>query len=259
MSDDAGGYTPAMRHPSPLCAFASLLVVAALPGQDDKPKPQPKPKATGKKEQPRKDDATTAKDPVIVALDKALAKARPNKKGDDWRGRIEKPPEQKFARERTYLWHLQTNRGEITIELFADTAPMHVTSTIWLTRAGFYDGLTFHRVIAGFMAQGGCPKGNGTGGPGYQMDGEFDDKRKHDQAGVLSMANSGPGTEGSQFFITFDKTPHLDGKHTIVGAVKDGMDAVRALEEGAGPDPDNKPKDPLVIEKAWVQVQVASK
>ena len=246
-----------MRRSSLVCAFVSLLALTALPAQDTKPKP--KPKATGKKEQPHKDDATTAKDTVIVALDKALAKQKPNKKSDGWRENLDKPQQQKFAADRTYLWHLRTNHGEITIELFADTAPMHVTSTIWLTRAGFYDGLTFHRVIAGFMAQGGCPKGTGNGGPGYEMAGEFDDKKKHDKAGILSMANSGPDTEGSQFFITFNPTPHLDGKHTIFGQVKDGMDAVRELEKRAGPDPDNKPKDALVIEKAWIQVQVAGK
>ena len=105
-----------------------------------------------------------------------------------------------------------------------------MASTIYLTRLGFYDGLGFHRVIDGFMAQGGCPLGTGTGGPGYRYDGEFGGKARHDRRGILSMANAGPGTDGSQFFITFLATPHLDGNHTVFGAVDGGMEVLDALE-----------------------------
>jgi cyclophilin family peptidyl-prolyl cis-trans isomerase len=109
---------------------------------------------------------------------------------------------------------------------------MHVSSTIYLARLGFYDGVIFHRVITGFMAQGGDPLGQGTGGPGYDYDGEFSNSARHDRPGLLSMANAGPGTDGSQFFLTFVPTPHLDDKHTIFGEVVEGMETVQQLEKG---------------------------
>jgi cyclophilin family peptidyl-prolyl cis-trans isomerase len=112
-----------------------------------------------------------------------------------------------------------------------DVAPMHVSSTIYLARLGFYDGVIFHRVITGFMAQGGDPLGQGTGGPGYNYDGEFSNSARHDRPGLLSMANAGPGTDGSQFFLTFVATPHLDDKHTIFGEVVEGMETVQELEK----------------------------
>ena len=126
---------------------------------------------------------------------------------------------------------IETSQGPIRILLDPKTAPMHVSSTIYLSRLGFYDGLRFHRVIDGFMAQGGCPLGNGMGGPGYNYDGEFSPSVKHDRPGLLSMANAGPGTDGSQFFLTFVPTPHLDGKHTLFGEVVEGQDTLRALEQ----------------------------
>ena len=108
---------------------------------------------------------------------------------------------------------------------------MHVSSTIYLARLGFYDGVIFHRVITDFMAQGGDPLGQGTGGPGYNYDGEFSNSARHDRPGLLSMANAGPGTDGSQFFLTFVATPHLDDKHTIFGEVVEGMEIVKELEK----------------------------
>jgi cyclophilin family peptidyl-prolyl cis-trans isomerase len=133
-----------------------------------------------------------------------------------------------------------------------DVAPVHVSSTIFLTRLGFYDGLAFHRVITGFMAQGGCPLGTGTGGPGYQYAGEFDKKAKHDRPGLLSMANAGPGTDGSQFFLTFVPTPWLDGKHTVFGEVTEGIDALKALEKRGSES--GKTREPLSIQKATITV-----
>ena len=130
---------------------------------------------------------------------------------------------------------------------------MHVSSTIYLTRLGFYDGLSFHRVITDFMAQGGCPLGTGTGGPGYEYDGEFDSHVKHDKPGLLSMANAGPGTDGSQFFLTFVATPWLDGKHTIFGEVVEGMDTVRALELHGSQT--GEPSKHLEISKASVRIE----
>ena len=111
-----------------------------------------------------------------------------------------------------------------------DIAPMHVSSTLYLTTLGFYDNTIFHRIIPGFMAQGGDPTGTGSGNPGYRYAGEFSDEFKHTQGGLLSMANSGPNTDGSQFFLTFTATPWLDGKHTIFGKVIQGMDVLESIE-----------------------------
>ncbi len=131
---------------------------------------------------------------------------------------------------KTYTARIRTAKGEITVELFGADAPLTVENFVNLARSGFYDGTTFHRVIPGFMAQGGDPTGTGTGGPGYQFRDEFS-SRRHDSAGVLSMANAGPNTNGSQFFITLGSTPHLDGKHTVFGRVTDGMEVLRSISE----------------------------
>lgn len=114
---------------------------------------------------------------------------------------------------------METSKGTINITLFADQTPVTVASFVNLANRGYYDGLKFHRVIDNFMIQGGCPQGTGTGGPGYDFEDEFSRELRHDKAGILSMANSGPASNGSQFFITHGPTPHLDGKHTVFGAV----------------------------------------
>jgi peptidyl-prolyl cis-trans isomerase B (cyclophilin B) len=258
--------SPALPFRSLLVAALSLALGAAA---QDQPKPRepvaPKPVATKevakkppKKEAPPKDDPVTAKDPVVLALDKLIAKRPPAKKQDGWRLRLTEPPKQTFAADRTYYWHLQTAHGEIKAKLRPDVAPMHVTNVLYLTRMGFYDDLDFHRVIKGFMAQGGCPVGNGTGNPGYQLDLEVDDKVKHDKPGILSTANEAkPKTDGSQFFITFAAAPHLDGKYTLFGEVVSGMEAVQALEARAGDN--EKPTERLTIARAFVTVEVAPK
>jgi len=128
---------------------------------------------------------------------------------------------------------MTTSKGEIRLELFADKTPKTVANFEKLASEGFYDGLSFHRVLDDFMIQGGCPQGTGTGGPGYQFEDEFDPALKHDEPGVLSMANSGPNTNGSQFFITHVPTPWLDGKHSVFGKVLgDGQDVVNAIVQG---------------------------
>lgn len=119
---------------------------------------------------------------------------------------------------------MRTSKGDIKIRLFADEAPVTVANFVNLAKKGFYDGLSFHRVIADFMIQGGCPHGSGTGGPGYQFENECTAELRHDSPGVLSMANSGPGTNGSQFFITHVETPWLDGRHTVFGSVIQSSD-----------------------------------
>lgn len=125
-----------------------------------------------------------------------------------------------------------TDKGTIRIELFADKTPKTVANFEKLVGQKFYDGLIFHRVIPDFMIQGGCPQGRGTGGPGYQFEDEFHPELKHDAPGILSMANAGPNTNGSQFFITHVPTPWLDGKHSVFGKVLEGQDVVDSIEQG---------------------------
>lgn len=126
----------------------------------------------------------------------------------------------------------ETSKGTIRIELFDDKTPRTVKNFEDLCSKNFYDGLSFHRVIPDFMIQGGCPDGNGTGGPGYKFKDEFHPDLKHDGPGVLSMANAGPNTNGSQFFITHVPCPHLDGKHSVFGKVIEGQDVVDSIEGG---------------------------
>ena len=129
---------------------------------------------------------------------------------------------------------IDTSKGPIRVNLFPEHAPVTVASFVNLARRGYYDGLKFHRVIDDFMIQGGCPQGTGTGGPGYQFEDECVPALKHDQPGKLSMANAGPGTNGSQFFITHVETPWLDGKHTVFGEVQEAADqaVVNSIAQG---------------------------
>lgn len=130
--------------------------------------------------------------------------------------------------------HIKTSKGEIKLNLYADKCPVTVGSFVNLANRGYYNGLNFHRVIDNFMIQGGCPLGTGTGGPGYQFEDECTSELKHDKGGILSMANAGPGTNGSQFFITHVETSWLNGKHTVFGAVvgDDDMDVVNSIAMG---------------------------
>ena len=151
---------------------------------------------------------------------------------------------------------LTTNLGAIVIELNAEKAPKTVANFIEYVKAGHYDGTIFHRVIPNFMIQGGDPTGTGRGGPGYTFKDEFDPKLKHDKPGVLSMANAGPGTDGSQFFLTFVPAPWLDGKHTIFGEVVSGSDTLKALEQCGSPA--GRPTEKLTITKATVSIEPAA-
>ena len=145
---------------------------------------------------------------------------------------------------------LHTNQGEIAVELFDDDAPKTVENFLKLARDGFYDGVIFHRVIEGFMIQGGDPTGTGTGGPGYQFEDEFNEHKV--VRGALAMANAGPNTNGSQFFIvTTDEAPWLDGKHTVFGRVTSGMDVVDAISQ-VDVDARDKPREDVVIERVEV-------
>ena len=139
------------------------------------------------------------------------------------------PPAMQIDTKKQYKARMETDKGTMVIELFAGKTPMTVNNFVFLAREGYYDGIIFHRVIDNFMVQGGDPTGTGRGGPGYKFGDEFDSSLKHDKQGILSMANAGPGTNGSQFFITHGPTPHLNGKHTVFGQVMEGLDVLMSI------------------------------
>jgi peptidyl-prolyl cis-trans isomerase B (cyclophilin B) len=147
------------------------------------------------------------------------------------------PPVMQIDPKKKYKARMETDKGTMVIELFADKTPKTVNNFVFLAREGYYDGIIFHRVIDNFMVQGGDPTGTGAGGPGYKFADEFDRSLKHDKRGVLSMANAGPGTNGSQFFITHGPTPWLDGKHSVFGQVVEGLDVLMSIPAR---DPNNR-------------------
>ncbi len=219
------------------CACALLAAVPACAEEQATPSSTPATTEAVKTEavktetaKPVEKVAPAATDAAIKAIDAQIAKAAVNKKDAGWRTKLPLPAVVKFDAAKSYFAHMSTNKGEVVIKFMPAVAPLHVTNFIYLTRLGYYDGLSFHRVITNFMAQGGCPLGSGTGGPGYGFNGEFTPTARHNRPGLLSMANAGPGTDGSQFFLTFVATPWLDGKHTLFGEVVSGLDVLKALE-----------------------------
>jgi len=147
---------------------------------------------------------------------------------------------------------METNYGIMKIELYKDKAPITVENFVNLSEKGFYDNLTFHRIIAGFMIQGGDPRGDGTGGPGYKIVDEFHPDLKHNSTGILSMANAGPNTGGSQFFITLTATPHLDNRHSVFGKVIEGEDVLRRIGT-VNTDSADRPIEPVVIKRVTIK------
>jgi len=192
-------------------------------------------------------------DQAINKVNNFISKQAIDKTNPTWKTTLATPPLLTFTQDKDYFWDLQTSQGDFTIKLYTNSAPMHVSSTIFLTKLGFYDGLTFHRVIPGFMAQGGDPTGTGAGNPGYKYEGEFSGEKSHNKAGILSMANSGPGTDGSQFFITFKPTPFLDGKHTIFGEVVADINGSLAKIESLG-SMRGRTKEAIHITKATIRI-----
>jgi cyclophilin family peptidyl-prolyl cis-trans isomerase len=158
------------------------------------------------------------------------------------------PPQMKIDPKKKYSATFNTDKGDIVVELFADKTPNTVNNFVFLSQEGFYDGTIFHRVIADFMAQGGDPTGTGSGGPGYRFADEFHPSLKHSKPGILSMANAGPGTNGSQFFITHIPTPWLDNKHSVFGQVTSGMDILLSIP----------PRDPMRPEYSGVILQTVT-
>ena len=162
------------------------------------------------------------------------------------------PPAMTIDETKSYSATVKTNHGDINIELFPSQAPVTVNNFVFLARDGFYNDVIFHRVIPDFMIQGGDPDGTGTGGPGYRFQDEFDPSLVFDGPGILAMANAGPGTNGSQFFITVAPTPHLNNAHTIFGKVTSGQDvadAISKVPQGAS----NRPTDPVTITSIEIQ------
>ncbi len=153
-----------------------------------------------------------------------------------------KPPDMALDPNVDYYAVFHTSKGSIRAKLFAKEAPVTVNNFVFLAHQGYFDGTTFHRVIKNFMVQGGDPTGTGTGGPGYRIKDEFHPNLRHDRAGILSMANAGPNTGGSQFFITHTATPWLDNRHAVFGEVVEGMDVVHAIRE-RDPQRDRQPGD----------------
>ena len=142
------------------------------------------------------------------------------------------PPEMKIDINKTYMAKIETSKGIIELELYSEHAPKTVNNFVFLAREGFYDGISFHRVIGDFMIQGGDPTGTGGGGPGYSFEDEVEENPLTHEKGVISMANAGPNTNGSQFFITHSPQPHLNGKHTVFGKVMTGQNVVDSIRQG---------------------------
>jgi len=193
----------------------------------------------------------------LAAIKATIAQRTVDPSQKDWRVKLRKFPAVTFEAGSDYFWTLETNKGTVRMKFMPEVAPNHVANFLYLTQLGYFDGLSFHRVVPGFVAQGGCPYGAGYGGPGYAFDGEFSPTVKHDRPGLLSMANRGPGTDGSQFFITYTASPNLDGKHTIFGEVVAGMDVVKSIE--AAGSPSGQTTEAITITKATVQSVASSK
>ena len=236
-----------------LCALSLAVATSACAGEVDEGKAMAKPAAKAATDMADKKAASPGATGALAALDAFIAQQSIDKSARGWKTRLPKPPAVRFAPGKQVFWLLETNHGTIKIKLMPDVAPKHVASTAYLTKLGFYDGLSFHRVIPGFMAQGGCPLGTGTGGPGYEYNGEFSPSVKHDGPGKLSMANRGPGTDGSQFFLTFTATPHLDNRHTIFGEVVEGDGTLKELEKRGSRS--GRTSEPLQLRRATIEVE----
>jgi peptidyl-prolyl cis-trans isomerase B (cyclophilin B) len=247
-----------MTQPMRVFSISLFGLLLALPAQDDTKKPQEP--ATKPVTSAAKADAT-ANDPAIKAVDAFIAEQKIEKKGA-WKTMLKQPPKLPFDKGSDYFWHLETELGTMKLRYFPDAAPAHVASGIFLARLGFYDGLTFHRVIPGFMAQGGDPLGNGQGGPGYRIPAEFTNGLKHAKIGTLSMARtSDPNSAGSQFFITFGATSQLDNQYTVWGEVVEGIETVKALEGRGNPNraENGAMKTPIKIVRSMVSVEPKGK
>jgi len=242
-----------MKHANLVAAATLTLLVSsfAVAMADDAAKAAPAtPAAATPAAEAKK--APASSDKAIAAIDAQIAALKLNKTAAGWKTTLKAPTLVTFDPAKKYNVRMVTSEGTIVINMLTANAPMHATNFLYLSRMGFYDGIVFHRVITSFMAQGGDPLGNGMGGPGYSFAGEFSGGAKHNRPGLLSMANAGPGTDGSQFFLTFVPTAWLDGKHTIFGEVVEGMDVLKKLEANGSQSGATSKK--MWIEKCTVEV-----
>jgi peptidyl-prolyl cis-trans isomerase B (cyclophilin B) len=209
-----------------LLALAIILWFTIGPGKSPAPTPTPLPPPTAL--------------PTSVPTSTPVADAEPSGEKSstmpenpaDRANMYSNPPEMQIDPTKVYLATIETNKGVIELELYPEHAPKTVNNFVFLAREGFYDGVKFHRVISDFMIQGGDPTGTGSSGPGYQFEDEVTDNPLTHETGVISMANAGPNTNGSQFFITHSPQPHLNGRHTVFGKVINGQEVVNAIEQG---------------------------
>ena len=228
------------------CFGCLLLALLMLSCQSNDPPGAPTVVAEARK------SATPLQGPSPVEqMDRFIAYKPIDKSDPNWKLKLGRPPNVRFPRDLKIYWVLDTNAGVVKIELKPEYAPRHVSTAIYLTRIGFYDDTIFHRIIPNFMAQGGDPLGTGKGGPGFTYSSEFPSRpRTHDKRGILSAANSGPHTDGSQFFLLFDKAEHLDGKHSIYGQVVEGMGTLAAIEQAGSKS--GKPRGKIRIRRASI-------
>jgi peptidyl-prolyl cis-trans isomerase B (cyclophilin B) len=231
-----------VRGLKPLLLLALVFVVGLSLSACSSPK-SPSKKPAAKFNQP----------PVLEVIGAYVAEHPVDKADPGWKTNVPRPPVVKFNPSKSYYWYLYTSEGALKIELEPKWAPRRVAATIYLTEIGFYDGLTFHRVIPKFMAQGGDPLGTGAGGPGFNYPSEINRKARHSKRGVVSMANAGPRSEGSQFFILFDAAENLDEKHTVFGKVVEGFGTLRALENYGSES--GEPRKVVTIKRAEIRVE----
>ena len=216
-----------------------------------------KPEAEEPEEAEAPAEGPIAEADAFIAANKASGRIDTAK--HNWKTTLPKPPTFKFPEGKEVRWILSTSHGRMEGRLFPQVAPIHVSSFIYLSRLKFFDGLTFHRIIQGFMAQGGDPVGNGSGWPGYSLPLEVRPEVRHDRRGILSTANSGaPNSDGSQFFIRFDRRPQLDRGYTIFGELVDGLDALDRIEKAGAPRNSGEagtPRERVVIKRARVALR----
>jgi len=229
--------------------LVTVLGVAACGGK-------PEPEAGGSGALPGRPAPLRVGNPIAEA-DEFIAARHLKPGGGAWRETLPAPIQFGFPEKQRVTWRLETTKGVMEFGLWHEVAPLHVSMIVYLTRLGFYDGLRFHRVIQGFMAQGGCPRGNGTGWPGFKLPLELKPGVGHGKMGTLSTANMGPNSDGSQFFITFRPTPELDRQYTAFGEITAGLDVLRAFEAVAAPPRarSSEPREPLLITKASVELR----
>jgi cyclophilin family peptidyl-prolyl cis-trans isomerase len=224
---------------------------AKAPPQPPRPPP---PNPGPPKSDPRPLEKADATGDPLEQVDAFIAAKKIDTTSPGWRVRLPRPALLTFPPGKKLYWTLETNKGRMFAEIFHEVAPMHASNVAYLTRLGFFDGLTFHRVIQGFMAQGGDPLGNGKGMPGYAIPLEVRGDVRHDDVGVLSTANYGrPDTDGSQFFIMFAPRRALDGGYSVFGKVIEGLDTVRAIEALGAPRDPGTPRERIVIERATIE------